>query len=66
MLTPRAFGGLAELLEALAHGARIVEALAEQQAPSRYKRVNKDESGKCTGAGAARALEASALPPRPC
>ncbi|MFB8000278.1 Helicase associated domain protein, partial [Streptomyces sp. NPDC056002] len=36
MLTSRAFGGLAKLLEALrAHDARIVEALAEQQAPSR-------------------------------
>ncbi|MFE7015735.1 Helicase associated domain protein [Streptomyces sp. NPDC057651] len=36
MLTSRAFGGLAKLLEALrAHDALIVEALAEQQAPSR-------------------------------
>jgi hypothetical protein len=36
MLTSRAFGGLAKLLEALrAHDARIVETLAEQQAPSR-------------------------------
>ncbi|MGW2955235.1 Helicase associated domain protein [Streptomyces eurythermus] len=49
MLTSRAFGGLAKLLEALrAHDARIVETLAEQQAPSRYK-VSKDESGKSTG-----------------
>ncbi|WP_406415191.1 Helicase associated domain protein [Streptomyces sp. NBC_00873] len=48
MLTSRAFGGLAKLLEALrAHDARIVETLAEQQAPSRY--VSKDESGKSTG-----------------
>ncbi|MFD5028808.1 Helicase associated domain protein [Streptomyces sp. NPDC058405] len=47
MLTSRAFGGLAKLLEALrAHDARIVETLAEQQAPSRYKPVSKDESGK--------------------
>ncbi|MFF1667629.1 Helicase associated domain protein [Streptomyces sp. NPDC056154] len=46
MLTSRAFGGLAKLLEALrAHDARIVETLAEQ-APSRYKPVSKDESGK--------------------
>ncbi|MEV4950034.1 Helicase associated domain protein [Streptomyces sp. NPDC053755] len=46
MLTSRAFGGLAKLLEALrAHDARIVESLAEQQAPSRYKPVSKDESG---------------------
>jgi hypothetical protein len=50
MLTSRAFGGLAKLLEALrAHDARIVESLAEQQAPSRYKPVSKDESGKSTG-----------------
>ncbi|MEU1078031.1 MULTISPECIES: Helicase associated domain protein [unclassified Streptomyces] len=50
MLTSRAFGGLAKLLEALrAHDARIVESLAEQQAPSRYKPVSKDESGKGTG-----------------
>ncbi|MFD3948001.1 hypothetical protein [Streptomyces sp. NPDC058579] len=41
MLTSRAFGGLAKLLEALrAHNARIVERLAEQPAPSRYKPVN--------------------------
>ncbi len=38
MLTSRAFGGLAKLLEALrAHDARVVEQLAEQQAPSAYK-----------------------------
>ncbi len=50
MLTSRAFGGLAKLLEALrAHDARIVETLAEQQAPSRYKPVSKDASGKSTG-----------------
>ncbi|MFI6530675.1 DEAD/DEAH box helicase [Streptomyces uncialis] len=50
MLTSRAFGGLAKLVEALrAHDARIVEPLAEQQAPSRYKPVRKDESGKGTG-----------------
>ncbi|MEV6774755.1 DEAD/DEAH box helicase [Streptomyces syringium] len=50
MLTSRAFGGLAKLLEALrAHDARIVESLAEQQAPSRYKPVSKDDSGKSTG-----------------
>ncbi len=52
MLTSRAFGGLAKLLEALrAHDARIVESLAEQQAPSRYKPVAKDDSGKSTGGG---------------
>lgn len=50
MLTSRAFGGLAKLLEALrAHDARIVESLAEQQAPSRYKPVSKDASGKSAG-----------------
>ncbi|MFE5604817.1 Helicase associated domain protein [Streptomyces coelicoflavus] len=50
MLTSRAFGGLAKLLEALrAHDARVVESLAEQQAPSRYKLVAEDESGKSTG-----------------
>ncbi|MFD9044020.1 DEAD/DEAH box helicase [Streptomyces bottropensis] len=50
MLTSRAFGGLAKLLEALrAHDARIVETLAEQQAPSRYKPVSKDDSGKSAG-----------------
>ncbi|MFB9523622.1 Helicase associated domain protein [Streptomyces cremeus] len=49
MLTSRAFGGLAKLLEALrAHDARIVETLAEQQAPSRYTPVSKDNSGKST------------------
>jgi hypothetical protein len=50
MLTSRAFGGLAKLLEALrAHDARVVESLAEQQAPSRYKPVSEDENGKGTG-----------------
>ncbi|MFB7274172.1 Helicase associated domain protein [Streptomyces sp. NPDC056244] len=52
MLTSREFGGLAKLLEALrAHDARIVESLAEQQAPSRYKPVSRDESGRSTGGG---------------
>ncbi|MGM0361724.1 Helicase associated domain protein [Streptomyces griseoaurantiacus] len=47
MLTSRAFGGLAKLLEALrAHDTRIVEQLAQQQAPSRYKPVQKDAKGK--------------------
>ncbi|WP_189111930.1 DEAD/DEAH box helicase [Streptomyces camponoticapitis] len=50
MLTSRAYGGLAKLLEALrAHDARVVEQLAEQQAPSRYKPVEKDDSGRSTG-----------------
>ncbi|MGW2426449.1 Helicase associated domain protein [Streptomyces sp. NPDC001709] len=40
MLTSRAFGGLARLLEALrAHDTRVVEALAQPQAPSRVKGV---------------------------
>ncbi|MFE1878052.1 Helicase associated domain protein [Streptomyces sp. NPDC059496] len=47
MLTSRAFGGLAKLLEALrAHDARVVEQLAEQQAPSAYKPVPKAAQGK--------------------
>ncbi|WP_369215493.1 DEAD/DEAH box helicase [Streptomyces flavofungini] len=42
MLTSRAFAGLAKLLEALrAHDARVVEALAEQQAPSRSRPVRE-------------------------
>lgn len=42
MLTSRAFGGLAKLLEALrAHDARVVEQLAEQQAPSAYRPIQK-------------------------
>ncbi|MEU9126399.1 Helicase associated domain protein [Streptomyces sp. NPDC048506] len=52
MLTSRAFGGLAKLLEALrAHDARVVEQLAEQQAPSRYKPVQKESKDKEKGAG---------------
>jgi hypothetical protein len=52
MLTSRAYGGLAKLLEALrAHDARIVEQLAQQQAQSRYKPVQKGEKGKEKGAG---------------
>ncbi|TDU68987.1 helicase-like protein [Streptomyces sp. KS 21] len=55
MLTSRAYGGLAKLLEALrAHDARIVETLAEQQAPSCYKPVSEDgsrKSGNGTGSG---------------
>ncbi|MEV2255185.1 Helicase associated domain protein [Streptomyces sp. NPDC050147] len=50
MLTSRAYGGLAKLLEALrAHDTRVVEQLAEQQAPSRYTPVGKDESGISAG-----------------
>ncbi|MCX5096276.1 Helicase associated domain protein [Streptomyces sp. NBC_00365] len=64
MLTSRAYGGLAKLLEALrAHDARIVEALAEQQAPSRSPKVREQaDENEETGAaregvsGAAKAL----------
>ncbi|MFI0915586.1 DEAD/DEAH box helicase [Streptomyces abikoensis] len=55
MLTSRAYGGLAKLLEALrAHDARIVEQLAQQQAPSRYKPVKergKEPKGAREGGG---------------
>ncbi len=58
MLTSRACGGLAKLLEALrAHDARIVETLAEQQAPSRFKPVSERSGGKSgngTGSGSGR------------
>ncbi|MFI7097646.1 helicase associated domain-containing protein [Streptomyces lydicus] len=47
MLTSRAFGGLAKLLEALrAHDARVVEALAEPQAQSRAKGVQSRSGGQ--------------------
>ncbi|MGW7317385.1 Helicase associated domain protein [Streptomyces sp. NPDC054865] len=62
MLTSRAYGGLARLLEALrAHDARIVETLAEQQAPSRYKPVGKDSSSK-SGNGIGSGSEAVSEP----
>ncbi|WP_234433772.1 helicase associated domain-containing protein [Streptomyces rimosus] len=55
MLTSRAFGGLAKLLEALrAHDARVVEQLAEQQTPSTYKPVHKatqSQEGRGEGNG---------------
>ncbi|MGY0071789.1 Helicase associated domain protein (plasmid) [Streptomyces sp. QTS137] len=51
MLTSRAFGGLAKLLEALrAHDARVVEALAEQQARSSVRGV-RSRSGSQEGEG---------------
>ncbi|MET9503485.1 Helicase associated domain protein [Streptomyces sp. NPDC006622] len=51
MLTSRAFGGLAKLLEALrAHDARVVEALAEQQARSSVRGV-QSRSGRQEGEG---------------
>ncbi|MFF3920391.1 Helicase associated domain protein [Streptomyces sp. NPDC001852] len=47
MLTSRAFGGLAKLLEALrAHDARVVEALAEPQARSRVRGVQSRSGGQ--------------------
>ncbi|MFJ5035852.1 Helicase associated domain protein [Streptomyces sp. NPDC088560] len=46
MLTSRVFGGLAQLLEALrAHDARVVEALARPQAPSRSRGVQSRSAG---------------------
>ncbi|MGW8803123.1 Helicase associated domain protein [Streptomyces sp. NPDC055775] len=49
MLTSRAYGGLAKLLEALrAHDTRIVETLAEQQAPSRAPK-GRELSGEGEG-----------------
>ncbi|MEU7429046.1 Helicase associated domain protein [Streptomyces sp. NPDC040750] len=52
MLTSRAFGGLAKLLEALrAHDARVVEALAQQQAQSRVRGVQSRREGQEGGAG---------------
>ncbi|MET9558351.1 Helicase associated domain protein [Streptomyces sp. NPDC006645] len=61
MLTSRAYGGLAKLLEALrAHDARVVEHLAEQQAPSRYKPVAKDSSGESAGGSDESSGDASA------
>ncbi|MEU8653626.1 Helicase associated domain protein [Streptomyces sp. NPDC048737] len=51
MLTSRAFGGLAKLLEALrAHDARIVEQLAEQQARSRVRGVQSRSGAEGEGA----------------
>jgi superfamily II DNA or RNA helicase len=54
MLTSRAFGGLAKLLEALrAHDARVVEQLAEQQAQSRVRGVQSRTGAEGEGAGRA-------------
>ncbi|MFJ3670349.1 Helicase associated domain protein [Streptomyces sp. NPDC090106] len=62
MLTSRAYGGLARLLEALrAHDARVVEQLAEQQAPSAYKPVAEDgRSREVRGEGGESGPSASA------
>jgi hypothetical protein len=51
MLTSRAYGGLARLLEALrAHDTRIVEQLAEQQTRSRSRGVQTRSSSESEGA----------------
>ena len=50
MLTSRAYGGLAKLLEALrAHDARIVEQLAEPQAPSLVRGVQSRSGAEGEG-----------------
>ncbi|MFI9251311.1 Helicase associated domain protein [Streptomyces sp. NPDC053069] len=55
MLTSRAFGGLAKLLEALrAHDTRVVEALAQPQAPSRARGVQSRSGAEEEGAGSDR------------
>ncbi|MFC9290108.1 Helicase associated domain protein [Streptomyces sp. NPDC057052] len=55
MLTSRAYGGLAKLLEALrAHDARIVEQLAEQQARSRVRGVQSRSGEEGEGAESGR------------
>ncbi|NUK02387.1 Helicase associated domain protein [Streptomyces lunaelactis] len=47
MLTSKSYGALAKLLEALrAHDARVVETLAEPQAPSGYQPVTKTAGEK--------------------
>jgi superfamily II DNA or RNA helicase len=66
MLTSRAYGGLAKLLEALrAHDARIVEALAQQQAPSRVRGVQtRSASQEDEAAGSDRSDRELSLPAR--
>ncbi|MFE2601620.1 Helicase associated domain protein [Streptomyces sp. NPDC059396] len=62
MLTSRAFGGLAKLLEALrAHDTRIVEQLAQQQAPSRSKPVQRGAKGGSGGWAGGPSVSAKAL-----
>ncbi|RDD85047.1 DEAD/DEAH box helicase [Streptomyces parvulus] len=69
MLTSKAFGGLAKLLEALrAHDARVVEALAEQQAPSAPKAAQgaeEDQEGEGGPSVAARGLLKFSVPRDP-
>ncbi|MFJ3161404.1 DEAD/DEAH box helicase [Streptomyces kanasensis] len=65
MLTSRAFGGLAKLLEALrAHDARIVESLAEQQAPSRVRGVQSRSGADGEEAGSDRSDRGLSVPAR--
>ncbi|MGW0538674.1 Helicase associated domain protein [Streptomyces sp. NPDC003032] len=61
MLTSRAYGGLAKLLEALrAHDTRVVEQLAEQQAPSRVRGVQSRSGEEGEGAESDRSDRLSA------
>ncbi|MFJ8694675.1 helicase associated domain-containing protein [Streptomyces roseolilacinus] len=65
MLTSRAFGGLAKLLEALrAHDARVVEQLAEQQAQSRVRGVQSRGGGEAEGADSDRSDRGLSMPAR--
>ncbi|MFF8281020.1 Helicase associated domain protein [Streptomyces lateritius] len=66
MLTSRAYGGLAKLLEALrAHDARVVEQLAEQQAQSRVRGVQtRSWSHEYEAAGSDRSDRALSVPAR--
>jgi hypothetical protein len=68
MLTSRAYGGLAKLLEALrAHDARVVEQLAEQQAQSRVRGVQSrsgDQEGQGEGAESDRSDRDLSVPAR--
>lgn len=63
MLTSRAYGGLAKLLEALrTHDARVVEQLAKPQAPSRVGGVRRGDQKCCVGRhGQSKAAERRAL-----
>ncbi|KUH35388.1 helicase [Streptomyces kanasensis] len=65
MLTSRAFGGLAKLLEALrAHDARVVEQLAEQQAQSRVRGVQSRSGADGEEAGSDRSDRGLSMPAR--
>ncbi|WP_225636210.1 DEAD/DEAH box helicase [Streptomyces solaniscabiei] len=65
MLTSKAFGGLAKLLEALrAHDARVVEQLAEQQAQSRVRGVQSRNGTEGEGAGGDRSGRGLSVPAR--